>query len=444
MIKDIPLKGQPNTCRRFAWLAVMGMAVGMQILFTLPVGTAGLRVAVADVLIGPVFLGMAMLAWRQGVLVPPLSSRRAVLVGLALFTGLLTMALLLGRLNIGEWLPWPLINKWVGWWVLLAYFAVGAWMRTMCEERLVDQGIRVILVFSWITVAYSVILYEAFLLGIGDFHYPRLGGFFDNPNAYGCALAVLIMLQLGHLRTTKLFSWRMHVIGLSLLLVGLILSGSRSAWIGAAAGSLLLVAIRQIRVRDAAATACATAVLLVTVYGAASVGIAASTEGKGFSSQIADAGAQTKNRVYIMRDYSDSGLIHRMNINNMAIEYWKESPMMGIGLGAFYARVKTEGRIEPATIHTTALWLLTETGMIGLAGFFGLFMAILTALVRAAHSRPPGDAPIEIGVAAGILAVAAASVGTDLLYQRHIWWLAGLALAHPLPPGTPTRAPIVP
>jgi hypothetical protein len=420
----------------------MGIAVSLQILVTFPVGTAGLRVAAADLLIGPIFLGMAMLSWSHGVVVPSLASRRTVLLCFALLTCVITLALIHGRLNIGEWRPWPLINRWIGWWVLLAYFAVGAWMRTLCEERLIDQAIKVLLVFSWITVAYSAVLYEIFLMGTAELNYPRLSGFFDNPNAYGCALAVLIMLQLSHMRVEKLFSWRVHALGLSLLLLGLILSGSRSAWIGAAAGSLLLFAVHQIRMRDAMVTACGAVLLLVTVYGIASINIATSAETGELLARMHDAAESARSRVYIVRDYDDSGIAHRVKLNKKAMEYWGDSPVIGIGLGAFYERVKTEGQIAPpATLHTTALWLLTETGIVGLAAFVGVFAVLLTVLIGTARSRAPGTSPIEIGVAAGILVVAVASVGTDLLYQRHIWWLAGLALAQPLRTSSPTHPP---
>ena len=433
-----PFQPSPqNLPRGFALIVTAILGICLQILVTLPLGAAGIRVALADTVIIPLAVVLAIWALKRDGDFLPVFARRPMLLMLGALTTAITFSLILGRVDTGEWLPWPLVNKWGGWWVLLIYLCVGAWTRRFCEEAHLETGLRAIFLFSYLSVLFSLIAYELFLLGVGDISYPRLSGFFANPNAYGCALAVFIMVQLDHLWADRLFPWWLHIVGIGILVTGLVLSGSRSAWIGSAAGFLCLLVLRKIRLRDTLAVVAAASALLLAIFGAPILVTAISNKldsgETGEATQYFDLGEairQLDTRTYITRNYSDSGISHRIKISEKAVEYWKESPILGIGLGTFYHRVTEEKEISPATIHTTALWLLTETGILGLLCFTAFLAFVTTALIRKARSPDSDGGSLEYGVAAAVVVVAAASIGTELLYQRHIWWFVGLALAY--------------
>ncbi len=99
--------------------------------------------------------------------------------------------------------------------------------------------------------------------------------------------------------------------------------------------------------------------------------------------------------------------------------------MIGVGLGRFYWEERRVGHL--LVIHTTFLWLLTETGVIGVTLFVSFFLVCAGTLVK--PWRWGTHDPFQMGVLAVLLVVAGASVGTEMMYQRHVWFLLGCALA---------------
>ncbi|HSM01034.1 MAG TPA: O-antigen ligase family protein [Acidimicrobiia bacterium] len=96
-------------------------------------------------------------------------------------------------------------------------------------------------------------------------------------------------------------------------------------------------------------------------------------------------------------------------------DYFLDDPLRGAGLGTGWA---AEGVQEP---HNLLLQLIGETGVVGLAGFVVLFVAI----VRSARNR--------IGVAALIVALSG-SITQTVLFEATWWFAAALALAPRSPP----------
>lgn len=122
----------------------------------------------------------------------------------------------------------------------------------------------------------------------------------------------------------------------------------------------------------------------------------------------------------------DGGVRHRMRILADAITLWKDTPLVGIGVGTFYFMDIARYGASGATIHNTALWVLTELGVIGLALFVGFFAVCATTLWRD-HRRGRLD-PLALGGLAALAVIVAASVGMETLYQRYLWLLGGYAL----------------
>ena len=113
-----------------------------------------------------------------------------------------------------------------------------------------------------------------------------------------------------------------------------------------------------------------------------------------------------------------SGLSSRIASAKRAIDLWSEHPILGIGLGRFYAG---DGARAPSNhpsmiIHSTPLWLLVEFGIVGLAVFAGLFMTFGVWLYYT-H-----------GVTGLLILSAWATMALfhELLYQRTPWFALGL------------------
>jgi hypothetical protein len=97
------------------------------------------------------------------------------------------------------------------------------------------------------------------------------------------------------------------------------------------------------------------------------------------------------------------------------------NPIFGAGLGAYMeAQVKAG---EPLSIHSTPVWLLAETGIVG-------FAALALPVIRLWY-REVITLREEVGafLVLSILGFAVASSVHELLYQRAFWLLLGAAAA---------------
>ena len=118
------------------------LAVAFQLQITAPFSAVGIRMSAADVVI-PVFGAMlSFMMLRSRIPFP-----RWRLPHLWLWFGALSLwlaiALLIGRIYSGQWIAWAVVNKFAGWFVLLANFIVagqiaaadpsGRWRRTFLK-----------------------------------------------------------------------------------------------------------------------------------------------------------------------------------------------------------------------------------------------------------------------------------------------------------------------
>jgi len=135
----------------------------------------------------------------------------------------------------------------------------------------------------------------------------------------------------------------------------------------------------------------------------------------------------------MMRNVLKEGVAHRIVLTKSAITQWRESPVMGIGLGTFYWRqINDEEELSsviqhPAVIHTSVLWILTEMGLIGLFLFTGFVVSAFIALWKANNRQP--TQPIIQAAILMLIAMIGISIGTEALYQRYFWLFLGMGLA---------------
>jgi O-antigen ligase len=220
----------------------------------------------------------------------------------------------------------------------------------------------------------------------------RLSGLLVDPNAYGGLLVAVLFIALGAQRA----GW----LGLPALLApatflslaaGIALTSSRSAWVAAAIGVLLLLVMAPKRALGSVSLIAVSLLAIALLTGPAFLEEAAT---------LATRRPQIESRLDFL-ELAGREFAHR--------------PVLGLGVGYFEA---THGMI----VHNTPAWLLFEAGVVGL----GLYLAVVAhALWQGAAAwrlATPSDRAGLLGLLTGFAAMLGLSLGIEALYQRH-WWV---------------------
>jgi O-antigen ligase len=404
--------------RLLPFIAVV-LSAGTMIQFLLPVGRAGLAVTVSDAVVAmalPVMGFRAFIGWRPPVesLVPRLP------LWLLLTTAILIMGFVVGYERFGL-RPWG-ATRVPGWLMLLGHLAVAAWIAS-------DQGARVWALRAFVAGAALSAGYELFnmifryvLVSQEDCKWAlQAFGAMQNPNALAMVLLSALAVAISPVRQDLLRSRLTGAVVVMLLVVGIGLTASRSAWVsGAAIVSLALVFGWAQRIQTGIATVIGVGivVLLFTVLIC------------GQTSAVADHAKVVVSA--LSESKLDGSNVERFYSWRRAFELFMAHPVFGAGFGAFlegeYARGST-----PLIIHSTPLWLLAEAGIVGAAAYLGLGLAITAALIS--HIRWGSQVIRSDAIAALLLTTSFAlmSLAQEMLYQRCVWVVLGLLILHPAP-----------
>jgi len=386
--------------KALGWVVPLAAAVFVLFQIYVPVGSGLLNVNLADpvaILGGSLFVLHAMSNRR----LPQWRARHVNLFGL-LATLAIGASLLIGASRFG-WTNWALVNRFIGWFVLLGYAATGALIGTMGHSR----ALR-IFALSGVGAAVGIILVEIALvlvnatgLHTGSLVTPNaIEGFAQNRNAF----AFQLLMALGG-AIVFLEGKRSRFLVFSLFIAALWFAGSRSGWISLAGLFAVAVHLRRAGVREIAKS------VVLAVFVAAVVLIAQTLSGTVSLPELLPNVSSTAERLESL------------------VAGWKmfmSHPIFGAGLGAFnHLDIRTMGGI-PLVIHSTALWLLAE---LGLAGFF-IFAIAGISIWRSSWRRAPIDAASAL-IALSFVTFAIMSGPADMMYQRIFWLVAGAALALP-------------
>lgn len=125
-----------------------------------------------------------------------------------------------------------------------------------------------------------------------------------------------------------------------------------------------------------------------------------------------------------------SGLEQRQVKIQMAIEYFHEKPILGLGPGGFSNRAARH-RLQMINEHTTLengfIVVLCNFGIAGCLAFLYFGWGVLLMYRRARHSAPAGDARVFAAAAfSALLAAFGIMFGEDLIFYPMNNWLCGL------------------
>ncbi|MBC3193500.1 O-antigen ligase family protein [Pseudonocardia sp. C8] len=230
----------------------------------------------------------------------------------------------------------------------------------------------------------------------------RLTGFLIDPNAFGGLVAVALLM---HLVTTTaarpLLTGPVARVADVVLPVALLLTFSRSAWIGFTAGVLALAALRPRAAARPLRRMVAGALLAVPLLGTFLALLLANPLG------LIQRPDQVQSRLSIGED---------------ALAELARSPLLGTGVGTYQER-------HGVIVHNTTLWFLTELGLVGLLVFLALVWSVASRLLGAHRLAPPDERPLALALLAAHAAMLGLSVGIEAFYQRHWWLVIGLGAA---------------
>ncbi len=121
----------------------------------------------------------------------------------------------------------------------------------------------------------------------------------------------------------------------------------------------------------------------------------------------------------------------RKRVLDSALDLIRTRPIFGSGLGStlLYQDEKNDGVIN--VIDCTALWILVETGAVGLLIFALFYIQIAKSLFMSWKEDEEFSKTVRLSLMFILLAFTLISVFHEILYTRFIWFFLGLGLALP-------------
>jgi len=240
----------------------------------------------------------------------------------------------------------------------------------------------------------------------------RIVGTHMDPNFFGSLLAASVVLCMALWWRARQPSARLAVMaGLALLGAVLVLTLSRGAIAGVAAGLLALVVMSPRRLRVALALGCALMV--------------------GWAVRLPDY--KSEHSVWSMRERlehaamrGDPNRMNRLYGIYIAAVLFSKHPLVGSGLETYRDRMtpfSSRFSLRPAhSCHTVPALVLAETGAIGFLLLNAFVLVVLIRVIRLARASPHAEVGIlarHIAVALVVLLVVGLSI--DVLYSRFFW-----------------------
>lgn len=231
----------------------------------------------------------------------------------------------------------------------------------------------------------------------------RAMGLFKDPNVFGPFLIPIALILFEELLEPRLLRLRRSIKALYLLIlvVALLLSYSRGAWINFTLAVVVMLAVLAVR-RGGGRRALAMVAILAVSLGAVG-GVLAVTNSFGFLQQRAQ-----------LQSYDTE----RFDAQRRGIRYGETYPL-GIGPGQFEVRA-------PLPSHNLYIRSLSEQGFLGLVVILAI---VLTTLIFAVRNAVMGRDTYGIGSAALLgawVGLIVESFVIDTLHWRHLFLVAAL------------------
>lgn len=420
----------PGLQRTVAMMLPLMAAIGVLFQIRLPTASGAVNVNLADpiAIVAAIVLVGAVLSREIRL---PLWRTAGLGATLAAFSLVLVAGFLNGYFKLGL-IDWALYNRLVGWGVLLAFLATGALAgriggtqsaATVC--RLYVLGCLVLVILELLARTLAV------PLGLIPPMPVRAEALAGNPNAFSFQLMLALVVLLAGYGKQPLRSLQgANIVYAAILLFGVWLSGSRAA-MGTLVPMLLLYwLLPSVRLRGIAVS-----LIGAVLIGLLSLGLEAFVHALWSSTGLAgDLSGIFSDQWGLFSGRGGYELqwthLHSDRVSSIVDGFamWQQNPLFGAGLGAFItAEIDLNG--FPLMIHNSPLWAAAEMGLVGLVSLTLIVVVVVRGARRAKCAGGyPRWALLTFGV---VLVTTTFSMVHDMLYQRTLWLLLGVALAIP-------------
>ena len=348
----------------------------------------------------------------------------------------LIVAFVNGYRETGMLISWAWGTKLNGFCILVAYMYTSA---VLCVNELTKR----VLLRAYVGTSYLVaaVSYLSFLWEVNsannfDLIVWRPTGFSENPNALAFILGSALLIQFAASNEATIKSKWVNTTGCSFIIATVMLTGSRSTYLGLIfAIPLIMIYKKCIKWKAVIASIIIASILLFNcnVDYSASINNLESMVGV---AKIKNDGKidweQKKNEKlhYAKRNpvVIDNGVQHRWQMTKIGLGIWSKNLIMGSGLGSFMVEY---GKItgSNSVLHTSIVWIGVETGIIGLLAF----AALVGVILKKAWTMSKKPSAWEYRTTCLIVVYSlGASLGTDILYQRQIWFILGMMMCNDL------------
>lgn len=402
-------------------VAAFAFSLGLPLQRTISLVGSEIRLSISDVVVLLLF-PLLLKIWLadRSVARPVL---KYVLAGAAAGTFVMTYGFVLGIGRLGDIQIWALV-KYVGWFALLYYLVAGMLLPAGAWARVIEVFTATfVLTHIALILLYMAMTSLGFAWLAGES--PRMGGLVSNANAYGLSLLCGLSMLIAFRETIEArFSRHSWSILASTLVAGVLFTRSLGALC-----ALVPVVVVLLMSRGGVVAALRMLILAVLIFTIPVAGLNISRYlGRGIPEDTIGRGLVEK--LYDPDKYAFS-LSARIDSNKRALATWQEYPWFGTGLGYFIAKERAVAKWNKKAlqVHNTALWLLTEFGIAGLAVFAALVLATFVAFLRNMNRFRERDPPLASLMLAGLMILVAwitMSLAHELLYQRLPWFILGM------------------
>lgn len=399
------------------------LAIALQIQITLFADGdyLGLRIGLADLFIPLIGLYVLFSLLTQKSYWPRWSMK-GLIFWIAALTAVMSVSLVNGYLVNGTLSSWALINKYIGFLLLVSYLMLGGWIisNTADVKKTLALFVMTFTGFFVITNALSVLAlflghFLSYPLWLGDYPWD---GFMANRNAYMLVFVMAFCFIIWSYRNNdiKIPIW-IHALFWTTLPTFFIFNDSRTGWLVSIPLVIMLLSKAPIK-RAKLILPCliiGLGISYVSYYATDKIAVLESRQ-MAYLLQIAE-GTNYK------------GDIKRYIALEDGLELYKQhNPIIGAGLGSYKPfQIEKRGTyIE--VIDFTGLWLLVETGALGLIIFAAFFITCLWTLYLQGFKHI--DSSYHRAMLTFLILFSAMSILHELMYTRLLWFSVGLGIAH--------------
>ncbi|MDO9556484.1 MAG: O-antigen ligase family protein [Coriobacteriia bacterium] len=396
------------------FMASCGYTYGMAALFattalknaTVPLGD--IRVdAFISILVGVLLAGLLEVVKRRRFRIPRLSVLEWALLG-PFAAGVWSLAASLDRATTLMCLL-RLLVLWVA--------AIAA-SRALVDEAARRTALVAFIGAGTVLATFAIVQWSLPDLGIGVIHIQasalpgmmliRPAGFYLDPNFLAAHLALTSLGALALAGVGGRARW--WFVPAAVMLEGVVLTFSRSAWVALTLGLVILFVVGSRRSR---LPLIGTLVVVIMVAGAL------------------NGPELLLSRVTSMLLFDDgSSTATRLFMAGSTVEMTFDRPVFGTGLGAYaeaYPEYRKPGALLRVTHpHQVPLALIAETGIAGLVAQIALFTVLLSVVLRRYRA---GFTAVDVAVVTGFATLLVGSMLQYFLYFKPAWLLCGLLAA---------------